>query len=453
MRFSLRLNLIPALAFSLSSLFTIPAFAAGEVTTFSLDNGMQAVVIEDHRAPVVVHMVWYRTGAADEQPGKSGIAHFLEHLMFQGTENMAPGELSRVVEANGGSDNAFTSQDYTAYYQRVAADRLGLMMQMEADRMRHLKLSQQDVDTERDVILEERSTRIDNQPGALFDEEMQAALYRNSPYGIPVIGWRREMEALSRDDALFHYQRYYAPNNATLIVAGDVTPDEVKALAEQYYGPLAPTEDLPDRLRPQEPPSRAARHITMQDPRVAQPMLTRHYLAPERDPGDQKEAAALTYLAELLGGDSATSVLGRALQFDSQIAVHTGAGYSGTSLDDTSFSLMLVPADGVSLPEAEAALDEQLAKFLQDGPDPEAFARIKAQIHASEIYALDNVQRLAQRYGGALSSGLTVEDVQAWPEVLQAVTPEDVMQAARDVLVPSASVTGYLEPTAAEVAQ
>ncbi|MEJ1993373.1 MAG: insulinase family protein, partial [Maritimibacter sp.] len=172
-----------------------------------------------------------------------------------------------------------------------------------------------------------------------------------------------------------------------------------------------------------------------------------------RDPGDQKEAAALTYLAELLGGDSATSVLGRALQFDSQIAVHTGAGYSGTSLDDTSFSLMLVPADGVSLPEAEAALDEQLAKFLQDGPDPEAFARIKAQIHASEIYALDNVQRLAQRYGGALSSGLTVEDVQAWPDVLQAVTPEDVMQAARDVLVPSASVTGYLEPTAAEVAQ
>ncbi len=447
----MRFNLIPALVFLLSSLISLPALAAGDVTTFSLENGMNVVVIEDHRAPVVVHMVWYRTGAADEQPGKSGIAHFLEHLMFQGTEHMAPGELSKVVEANGGSDNAFTTQDYTAYFQRVAADRLGLMMQMEADRMRYLKLTQEDVDTERDVILEERSTRVDNEPGSLFDEEMRAALYRNHPYGIPVIGWRREMEGLSREDALFHYKRYYAPNNATLIVAGDVTPESVKTLAEQYYGPLAPTENLTPRLRPQDPPSRAARRLDMQDPRVAQPMIERLYMAPERNPGDQKEAAALVYLAELLGGDGATSVLGRALQFDSQIAVHTSAGYSGTSLDKTAFSLVVVPASGVSLTDAEAALDEQLAKFLDTGPDPQAFARIKAQIHASEIYALDNVQGLADRYGRALSSGLTIEDVQVWPDVLQSVTADDVMAAARDVLVPEASVTGWLEPKAAEM--
>lgn len=449
----MRLNPIPAFALILSYLFALPAFAAGEVTTFNLDNGMQVVVIEDHRAPVVVHMVWYRTGAADEQPGKSGIAHFLEHLMFQGTENMAAGELSKTVEANGGSDNAFTTQDYTAYFQRVAADRLGLMMLMEADRMRHLKLSQSDVDTERDVILEERSTRIDNQPGALFNEEMQAALYRNSPYSIPVIGWRHEMEGLTREDALAHYRRFYAPNNATLIVAGDVQPAEVKAFAEQYYGPLSPSDNLAPRMRPQEPPSRAARHLEMQDPRVSQPMLERLYLAPERNHDDQKTAAALIYLAELLGGDSATSFLGRALQFDNPIAVHTGAGYSGISLDETTFSLMVIPADGVSLSDAEAALDDQLAKFLETGPDPDAFARIKAQIHASEIYALDNVQRLAQRYGRALSSGLDVEDVQAWPDILQSITPDDVMTAARDVLVSNASVTGWLEPNVMEMAQ
>ena len=446
----MRSVLIPlALAASLAA----PALGAGEVTDFRLENGMEVVVIEDHRAPVVVHMVWYRAGAADEPSGRSGIAHFFEHLMFKATDTMASGELSRVVEANGGSDNAFTSQDYTAYFQRVAADRLGLMMGMEADRMRHLKLSEDDIGTERQVIVEERAMRTDNDPGALFREEMDAALYRNSPYGTPVIGWKPEVEALSRDDALAYYRRYYAPNNAVLVVAGDVTPEGVRALAEEYYGPLEPTVGLSPRARPQEPPSRAARRLVFADARQAQPVLMRSYLAPERNTGDQHRAAALVYLARILGGEGATSVIGRALQFESQTAVYTGASYGGTSLDPTDFTFVVVPAEGVSLTDAESALDNVLAGFLETGIDPEQFARIQTQIRASEIYALDDVGDLAQRYGAALTSGLTLEDVQAWPEVLQAITADEVMAAARDLLDKRASVTGWLVPEGGEGAE
>lgn len=444
----MRFALAPALVF-----FTLairPLFAAGEVTDFTLENGMEVVVIEDHRAPVVVHMVWYRTGAADEPPGKSGIAHFLEHLMFKGTDDRAAGELSKVVEANGGTDNAFTGQDFTAYYQRVAADRLGLMMEMEADRMRDLVLAPEEVDTERSVILEERATRTENDPSALFRDELRAALYRNHPYGIPVIGWRAEMEGLTREDAFAFYRQFYAPNNAILIVAGDVTPDEVRTLAEQYYGPLEPSPGIEPRERPQEPPALAARRIVLDDARVAQPTLIRAYVVPAREPGDQREAAALVYLSKLLGGDRATSVLGRALEFDTQTAVYTGAGYAATSLDAGTFSLFLVPADGVSLAEAEKALDDQLAGFLEAGPDPAAFERLKMQIRAAEIYALDDVGDLADRYGQALTSGLTVDDVQAWPDVLQAVTIDDVMAAARAAFDRRASVTGWLVPAGGE---
>ena len=417
---------------------------AETVTDFRLDNGLEVVVIEDRRAPVVVHMLWYRVGAADEPPGKSGIAHYLEHLMFKGTSNLAPGEFSATVEAQGGRDNAFTSWDYTGYFQRVAADRLDLMMRMEADRMRGLLMSEEDAVTERAVIIEERAQRTDSDPGALFGEQRRAALYLNHPYAIPIIGWRHEMEGLTREDALEFYRRFYAPNNAILIVAGDVSPDEVRALAETHYGPIAPTPDLPPRVRPQEPPQLAERRLTMADPRVAQPYLVRTYLAPERDPGTQEQAAALTYLAELLGGSGTTSVLARKLQFEQQKAVFASAGYSGTSLDDSSFSLVVVPVPGVSLAEAEAAMDAVLEDFLRDGIDPEAFERLRTQLRASEIYARDNTQGLARRYGEALTSGLTVADVQAWPQILQSVTPEDVMAAARDVLDRRRAVTGWL---------
>jgi len=433
----------------LAACASLPVWA-DEVTNFTLDNGLEVVVIEDHRAPVVTHMVWYRVGAADERPGHSGIAHFLEHLMFKGTDDVGPGEFSALVEAQGGSDNAFTSWDYTAYFQRVAADRLDLVMRLEADRMRDLNLTEDDVVTERGVILEERNQRTDNDPGALFSEQTRAAQYLNHPYGIPIIGWRHEMEKLSRQDALDVYRTFYAPNNAILVVAGDVNPDDVRRLAETYYGPLAPTPGLAPRIRPSEPPQLAERRLTYADPRVAEPYVMRTYLAPERNPGDQQKAAALTVLAELLGGSGTTSVLTRALTFDDPKATYASAYYDGTAMDSGTFGLVVAPVPGVTPDEAEAAMDAAIAKFLQDGVDPAAFERIKTQIRASQIYANDDVDGLARRYGEALAIGLTVADVQAWPDVLQAVTPEDVMASAREVLVKRNAVTGQLVKTEEE---
>ncbi|EEE37900.1 peptidase, M16 family [Rhodobacteraceae bacterium KLH11] len=413
------------------------------VTTFSLDNGMDVVVIEDHRAPVVQHMVWYRAGSADEPIGSSGVAHFLEHLLFKATDTMAAGELSATVAANGGNDNAFTSYDYTAYFQRVAADRLELMMRMEADRMRNIRLTERDIATERDVILEERNQRTENSPRALFGEQMSAAQYLNHRYGVPIIGWRHEMEELDMEDALSFYQTHYAPNNAILVVTGDVDPAEVKALANQYYGVIPANPDLPERVRSQEPPQTAERRLTFKDARVAQPYVQRSYLAPERDAGAQEKAAALFLLAELLGG-STTSYLNEKLQFDQQVAVYAGAFYRGVSLDDTTFDLLVVPAEGVSLQEAEDAMDAAVADFIAEGVNQEDLDRIKMQLRAAQTYARDNVDGIGNRYGRALTSGLTVEDVQAWPDILQAVTGDDIIAAAREVLQPETSVTGWL---------
>src|SRR6056297_163944 len=316
----------------------LPAAAAEQVTEFDLDNGMQVVVIEDHRAPVVVQMVWYKAGAADEKPGVSGVAHYLEHLLFKGTETLEPGEFSATVARNGGSDNAFTSYDYTAYFQRVAADRLELMMQMESDRMVNLQLDEGEIATERDVIIEERNMRVENSASALFREQANAAQYLNHRYGVPIIGWMPEMHALGLEEALSFYETYYAPNNAVLVVAGDVQPEDVKALAQKYYGALPANPDLPARDRPQEPRQLAERRLVFEDARVGQPYVARSYLAPERDSGAQEEAAALTVLAEILGGGT-TSVLAQALQFDTQTAVFTSARYGGKSLDDTTFDL------------------------------------------------------------------------------------------------------------------
>lgn len=419
---------------------------AEEVTTYQLDNGMDVVVIEDHRAPVVVHMLWYRAGSADEPVGSSGVAHYLEHLLFKATENVESGEFQRVVAENGGSDNAFTSFDYTGYFQRVAADRLPLMMQYEADRMNNLVLTEEDIVTERGVILEERNQRTENSPNALAREQMRAAQYLNHRYGVPIIGWKHEMEELDMEDALSFYDLYYSPNNAILVVAGDVQPDEVLALAEQYYGPIPAEPNLPERLRSQEPPQSAERRLVYEDPRVSQAYVTRTYLAPERDADAQKEAAALTYLADLLGGSSFTSALPIALQFDSNIAVYTGAFYDGLNLDDGTFGLTVVPADGVSLQEAEDAMDAAVAAFLDEGIDPAQMDALRKQLRAAEIYARDNVGGIARRYGTALTSGLTVEDVQAWPEILQAVTAEEVLEVGRRVLNRNQSVTGWVVP-------
>ena len=441
--------LLAAVVLPLAWAAQAPAQAMDDtVSTFTLDNGMEAIVIEDHRAPVAVHMVWYDVGSADEPAGKSGIAHFLEHLMFKGTDTLAPGEFSTTVAAQGGSDNAFTSDDYTGYFQRVAADRLELMMRMEADRMRGLRLDDEDMLTERDVVLEERAQRTDSDPGALFSEMRNAAQYLNHPYGIPIIGWKHEAERLTLQDALDFYETYYAPNNATLIVAGDVDPAEVEALAEKYYGPIEPTPGLGPRERPSEPPQLAARRLTFEDERVSNPYVIRTYLAPERDAGDQETAAALTILAEVLGGSSATSLMGRVLEQEEGVALHTSAFYQGTRYDDTQFGVVVMPTPGRSLEEAEADMDRMIARIVEEGVDPAQLERIRTQVRASAVYERDSLQGRAREFGTAVTSGLTVQDVLDWPDVLAAVTGEDVVAAAKLVFDPRASVTGYLSKPA-----
>ena len=421
------------------------AVSKEDVHTFTLENGLKGVVIVDRRAPVVTNMLWYRVGSADEPPGKSGIAHFLEHLMFMGTDDIAEGQFSKIISDNGGQDNAFTSFDYTGYFQRVAKDRLPLMIEMEADRMRDLVLSEAAIVPERDVIIEERNQRIENSPGAIFSEQRMAAQYLNHPYGRPIIGWRHEMEQLSREDALDFYRTYYAPNNAILIVAGDVVPDEVQALAEAHFGPLEPSV-LPERARPVEPPQRAPRRLEFADPRVGSPYAIRTYLAPSRESGAQEKAAALQVLAELLGGGT-TSFLQQRLQYGSDVAIDIGAFYNGSALDGQTFGIYIVPKPGLGLREAEAKLDEAVAAFMEEGPAPGALERVKRQIAAAQIYALDDQQSRASRYGRALTMGLTIEDVQTWPDTLKAVTEEDVMAAAREVFDLNRSVTGYLMKT------
>lgn len=442
---------LAAFAFGLG--LAAPAQASDDVTTFTLENGLELVVIADHRAPVVTHMVWYRIGAADEAPGHSGIAHFFEHLMFQGTDDLAPGEFSATVEAQGGDDNAFTSWDYTAYFQRVGADRLGLMMQMEAERMRDLTLSEDDVATERQVIVEERNQRTDSDPGALLREQMAAAQFLNHPYGRPIIGWMHEITQLDRDDALAFYKANYAPNNAIVVVAGDVTPDEALKLAETHYGPLEPSTTITPRVRPSEPPQLAERRIVLTDERVSEPYVIRSYLAAERNTGDQRKAAALTLLAELLGGNPTTSVFARELQFGRGVATWSAAFYDGTSVDADTFGIYVMPVPGVSLTEAETAMDEVIGQFMANGVDPEELARIKTQVRASTIYARDNAGGLARMYGQALAVGLTVQDVQEWPEVLQSVTEDEIMAAAAEVFDHNRAVTGWLQaPTPAAAA-
>jgi zinc protease len=433
--------------FGLMAAMALPSLADAvpKVSNFRLDNGMEVVVIEDHRAPVVTQMVWYRVGAADEPWGRSGIAHFFEHLMFKATGEIEDGAFSKIVAANGGSDNAFTSYDYTAYYQRIAADRLGLMMEMEADRMKNLVLTQDVVATERDVILEERNQRTDNSPQGLFAEQMDAALFMNHPYGVPVIGWRHEIEQLNLADAQAFYTRYYAPDNAILVVAGDVTPEQVRRLAETHYGPLEPSGN-PPVARPQEPPQLAARRVEMRDARLRQPFVRRNYLVPAYQPSNPREAAALSILSDILG-DGITSRLAQALQLDQKVAIDTGSYYSPSRRDQGSFGIYGVPAQSQDLATVEAAMDAVLAQLTAEGPTEEELARVKRLNRAAYIFAQDSVVSQARLYGTALATGRTVEEVQAWPAVLEAVTAEDVRLAAEKYLVIEHSVTGWLMRT------
>lgn len=419
--------------------------ASPRVAEFILQNGLHVLVIPDHRAPVVTQMVWYKVGAADEPPGSSGIAHFLEHLMFKGTDKIPTGQFSKTIARNGGEDNAFTNHDVTAYFQRVAKDRLPLVMEMEADRMANLRLTPEDVITERNVILEERRTRVDNDPGSILQEQMMAALYLNHPYGTPIIGWEHEIRELNRDDALAFYKRFYAPNNAVLVIAGDVEPEEVKKLAEATYGKIAPNRALNGRSRPKEPPRAAPVNVTLEDARAGRTTVQRYYLAPSYASAAPGEAEALDLLMRIAASGS-VSKLYKTLVVEDKLAASSGGWYSDAGIDSGRLGFYAIAAANVSAEQLEQGIDRVIADLLDNGVTQEELDRARAAYLAEFIYTSDSQSRMARHYGWRLATGMTVADVEEWPERLKRVTTADIRDVARKYLVDKNSVTGYLLP-------
>lgn len=424
-----------------------PALAAddGKVANFLLDNGMEVVVIPDHRAPIVTHMVWYKIGSADEPAGKSGIAHFFEHLMFKATTNHAAGEFDRAISDIGGSNNAFTSYDYTAFHETVTPSALELMMSFEADRMRNLILTDEVIKTERDVILEERRSRIDSNPEAVLDEEVDATLWQNQPYRIPVIGWMQEMEQLNRTDAVAFYDKYYRPNNAVLIVAGDVEPDAVKALAEKTYGKVARGPDLPPRIRPVEPEQNTRRTVTLTDARVSVPSFSTQWVVPSYHTAKPGEAEALDLLGEILGGGT-RSRLYQQLVVKQGIASGTGAFFQGSMLDATNFTVYGAPRGDAKLSDVEAAVDAEIARIVKDGVTADELEKAKARYIRAMIFARDKQDEMANLYGAELATGGNVKDIEEWPDRIRKVTADEIKAVAARYLLLDRSTTGYLLP-------
>jgi zinc protease len=431
------------LALAGASASAAPAASGPDITDFTLANGLEVVVVPDHRAPVVTHMIWYKVGAADETPGKSGLAHFLEHLMFKGTAKNPGHAFSQEVAESGGQENAFTGSDYTGFFQRVPREHLKEVMASEADRMTGLVLTDDVVLPELNVVLEEQNMRVANNPSARLGEQMDAALYLNHPYGRPVIGWRREIEKLDRDDALAFYRRFYSPNNAIVVVAGDVTADEVKADAEDTYGKVADRAEANPRQRPMEPVQDAPRTVTLADSRVEQPSVSRDYLAPSETTAKPGESEALDVLAYVLGNGQDCRLY-RTLVVDKAIALNAGAYYDGTALDYAKFGVYATPKPGATLHDVEQGIDAILDDVVAHGITADELDRAKTGLVAAAVYAQDNQMTLARWYGSALATGQTVDMVRTWPDHIRAVTADAVQQAAHNWLDIRQSVTGYL---------
>ncbi len=412
--------------------------------SFTLDNGMQVVVITNRRVPVVTHMIWYKVGAMDEPPGKSGLAHYLEHLMFKGTKTLKPGEFSAIVARNGGQENAFTSQDYTGYYQSVATDRLELMMKLEADRMTNLVLTDEAIEPERQVVIEERRSRVDNNPAGMLSEQVATALYQNHPYRNPIIGWRHEIESPSREDLLAFYRDWYAPNNAILVISGDVTAAIVRPLAEKYYG-VIPARKLPKRVDWREPPLNADRHVVLKHPRVREPAWSRRFLAPSDVYGETQHSHALQVLSEILSG-GATSRLNRTLVVEQKIAVGAGAWYNGRTRGPGTFGFHVSPPSGGDIDATIAAMNAEIDTLIADGVTDEEVSKAVRRLQDSAVYARDSYRTPARIFGGALAIGRSVADVEDWPARIGAVTAQSVNQAIAFVFKDRRSVTALLLP-------
>lgn len=440
--------LIAALALSGASASAAPQPQAAKplIEQFSLANGMRVIVIPNHRVPAVSHQLWFGVGASDDPPRKSGLAHYHEHVMFLGTARHKSGEYADMIARSGGQHNAFTGRDATAYYVNIARDRLPLVMELEADRMRGLSPEGEQVLREREVILEERRMRIENVPSALLGEQMDAALYLNHPYRLPVIGWEHEMRGLTREDVLEFHRHYYHPGNATLIVSGDITAAELKPLAERYYAGI-PQGPKVVRDWAAEPPARAVRRVDFSHPDVTQPLLRRDYISPPL-PAESREISRLApyfVLEQVLDGGK-TGRLYQSLVTKSGVAAFVSASYDGFSRGPAAFGFGVLPAQGKSVAAAEAALDKEIARIVREPVGAAELARAKTQLKAEVIYARQGLQPMAYALGWITSAGYTPEDFLKWPDAIEAVTADDVRQAAASLFLPERSVTGILLP-------
>lgn len=420
------------------------ASTAPRITQFKLSNGLDVVAIRDHRAPVVTHMVVYRVGAADEPKGFSGIARFLEHLMFKSKDNIANGEFSKIISRLGGEENAFGGRDTTTYVERISNDQLRTVMDMEAARMAHLRLTNGEVETERQVIIEQRRSSVDNTPGARLDQKMNAALFGEHPYGAPRIGWLNDINRLSRKDAMRFYKRHYAPNNAILVVSGDVTPEDVKRLAEETYGVIPPNPEVRGRERSPDPPQSAARRVTLKDAHAGAAMFRRCYAVPSYVTAEPGVAEAVELLTNILVAGWSQRLY-RKLVVEGKMASAVSGSYSGNVLESGTVWLNAVATNN-DLGALEAEVDAVLDEIRKDGVTELELARAKKLAIANHIYASGNQELLTRRYGFALAIGRTIDQVDAWPTAIAKVENADIARVATEYLIPNRSVTGWLLP-------
>jgi zinc protease len=403
---------------------------AADIQEFKLPNGLRLIVQEDHRSPVVVQQIWYRAGAVDEVNGKSGVAHVLEHMMFKGTKKIKPGQFSRIIAAAGGRENAFTGQDYTAYYQQLEKSQLPLAMKMEADRMANLRLTDEEFAKEIKVVMEERRWRTEDKPAGMLNEQFNAAAYTAHPYGRPIVGWMNDLENMKAEDAREWYRTWYAPNNAVLVIAGDVNAQEVYRLAKQYYGPIK-SRKLPERKPQTEPEQKGERRVVVKAPAKLPSIQMGYHVPGLKDPEKDWEPFALQILAGVLDGNSSAR-LNQALVREQRIAVDVGAGYDIIQRSRSStFELEGTPSEGKTIEELEAALLQEIERIKESGVTEEELQRVKAQVIAADVYQRDSTFYQSMQIGRLEISGFSWRILKDYPAKLSAVTPQQVQDVAK----------------------
>jgi zinc protease len=425
-------------------LLQISSVAQAEVYEKTLGNGLKVIVKEDHRAPVLVQQVWYHAGSMDERTGTTGVAHVLEHMMFKGTTEVPLGQFSKIIAAAGGRENAFTSYDHTAYFQQLHKSKLPLAMKLESDRMHNLQMAKKEFDKEIKVVMEERRWRTDDEPHSLMFEKLMATAFQEHPYHNPVIGWMIDIQNMTDVDALNWYKTWYAPNNATLVIAGDVKADEVFALAQKYYGGI-PQVKLPERKAVGEAPQLGIQRIVVKAP-AELPFLVMAWHAPTlRDAGKDWKPYALEILAGVLDGNSSAR-LNKVLVREQQVAMDVGTGYDSVARGPGLFEIEGTPREGKTVGDVELALREQLTLLIRDGVNAEELQRVKAQVTAGEVYKRDSVFYQAMQIGQLESAGLSYKDVPVMLQKLQAVTAQQVQDVAREIFNDDQLTVAVLDP-------